>query len=80
MLFLFAALLTSSAFVTSQDADADLVFHNDRELVEEETGGVLQLQSHGRLTKIVDLDEAPGIKVRNCNYSSFVLCLVPPVS
>ena len=62
-LLLFVAVVASGA--TENEDNADLEFNNDRQFIEEETGGILQLQSHGRLTKIVDLDEAPCIKVRN---------------
>ena len=63
-LILFAAVFASGASASGNDAD--LEFNNDRQLIEEETGGILQLQSHGKLTRIVDLDEAPCIKVSNC--------------
>lgn len=76
-LLFFATVLASSAHVSGNVSgnDGDLEFNNDRQLVEEETGGILQLQSHGKLTKIVDLDEAPCIKRILCRGNSIYVAL-----
>ena len=49
--------------------DFEKEFDNDLHLVEEETGGTLQLRSQGKLSNIVDLDNTDCIKVR------YILCL-----
>lgn len=54
--------------------DDEAEFHNDRQLIEEETGGTLRLQSHGKLAKIVDLDETPCVKVRKIHFIFMEFC------
>lgn len=47
-------------------------FDNDLHLEEEETGGQLRLQSRGRLSDIVDLDQETCVKVRTTVLNSYL--------
>ena len=63
----FVLLLVSCVVAAAAVDGQEKEFHNDIQLTEEETGGMLRLSSKGKLSEIVDLDSTDCVKVSDTN-------------